>query len=180
MPIDERDRELSKLRREVRRLRTFVSILGLGFIATVGTAFRSRDAEVLRARGLILVDEARRDRILPGAPIPESASRVRTDSSRVAREWSRGFPNPVQYMGWYRDYRHTSHGMLVLDEHGFKRLAVGDSLPDPNVGHRIGALTGVVINDAHGFERSGYGMMTVHGTDRVMRRWTTNAVHRRT
>jgi hypothetical protein len=60
------------------------------------------------------------------------------------------------------------HGMLVLDEHGFERLAVGDSIPDPNVGHRIRALTGVVINDAHGFERSGYGMMTVHGTDRVM------------
>jgi hypothetical protein len=70
MAIDERDREFSELRREVRRLRTVVGILGLGFIGTVGAAFRSRDAEVLRARGLILVDEAGRDRILLGAPIP--------------------------------------------------------------------------------------------------------------
>lgn len=168
MTIDERDREFSELRREVRTLRAVVGLLGLVLIAVVGTAFRSRDADVLRARGLILVDEAGRDRILIGAPIPQSASRVRTDSIRVAREWSRGFPNPAQYMAWYREYRHTMHGMLVLDERGFDRLAVGDSMPDPNVGRRLGASTGVTINDAHGFERSGYGLMTVNGADRVV------------
>jgi hypothetical protein len=58
--------------------------------------------------------------------------------------------------------------MLVLDERGFDRVAVGDSVPDPNIGRRIGPSTGVIINDAEGFERSGYGLLTVGGRDRMV------------
>ena len=60
------------------------------------------------------------------------------------------------------------HGMLVLDENGFDRLAIGDSTPDPNIGKRIGAGPGIDINDAAGFERTGYGLVTVDGKDRVV------------
>jgi hypothetical protein len=40
-------------------------------------------------------------------------------------------------------------------------------VPDPNNGRRIGAGTGVIINDSLGFERSGYSLITVNGQDRV-------------
>jgi hypothetical protein len=143
-------------------------VMGVGFIAITATAFRSREADVLRARGLIIVDDAGRDRILIGAPIPFTPSRVRTDTLRVAREWAPGFPDSAKYMGYYRQYRHSMHGMLVLDERGFDRVVIGDSTPDPNIGRRIGASTGVLVNDARGFERTGYGMLTVDGTDRVV------------
>ena len=40
--------------------------------------------------------------------------------------------------------------------------------PDPNIGKRIGAGRGININDADGFERTDYGMLTVAGNDRVV------------
>lgn len=123
---------------------------------------------VLRARGLVIVDAAGRERILIGAPIPEARNRVRTDSARAALACASQFPDAAQYMRWYAAYRHTMHGMLVLDENGIDRLAVGDSTPDPNIGKRIGAGTGILVNDANGFERTGYGMLTVDGRDRVV------------
>ena len=60
------------------------------------------------------------------------------------------------------------HGMLVLDENGFDRLASGDSTPDANIGKRIGAGPGIDINDAAGSERTGYRLVTVDGKDRVV------------
>ena len=132
------------------------------------TAFRSHAPEdqVLRARGLIIVDASGRERILIGAPIPAARNRLRTDTARVRETWARRFP--TQYLEWYRGYRHAMNGMLVLDERGFDRVAIGDSVPDPNIGRRIGPSTGVVINDAEGFERSGYGLLTVGGRDRMV------------
>jgi hypothetical protein len=56
---------------------------------------------------------------------------------------------------------------LILDENGFDRVALGDPVPDPSIGKRIGPSTGVVINDAQGFERSGYGLLKVKGRYRV-------------
>ena len=42
-----------------------------------------------------------------------------------------------------------------------RRLALGDPIPDPNIGQRIGAATGLAINDEQGFERTGYGLLKV-------------------
>jgi len=57
--------------------------------------------------------------------------------------------------------------MLILSEEGFDRLVVGDPLPDPNIGKRIAPSTGMVINDANGFERMGYGVKPMDGHYRV-------------
>jgi hypothetical protein len=128
--------------------------------------FIRSEEQVIRARGIIIVDAAGRDRILIGAPIPEVRSRVRTDTARVRQIWGPQFPK--EYLGWYRGYRHSMNGMLVLDERGFDRVGIGDSVPDPNIGKRIGPATGIVINDALGFERSGYGLLRVNGVDRAV------------
>lgn len=160
--------DLATLRREVRALKLYAAALTT--IAIIGglAAFRSRAPEnqVLRARGLIIVDSAGHERILIGAPIPAARNRLRTDTARVRETWGRRFPR--EYLEWYRGYRHTMNGMLVLDERGFDRVALGDSVPDPNIGRRIGPSTGVVINDAEGFERSGYGLLKVGGRDRMV------------
>jgi hypothetical protein len=60
------------------------------------------------------------------------------------------------------------HGMLVLDENGFDRLAIGDSVPDPNIGRRIAPSTGIIINDEQGNERTGYGSQKVGEHRRVI------------
>lgn len=160
--------ELATLRREVRALKLYAAALtGAALIAGLA-AFRpgAPEDQVLRARGLVIVDAAGRERILLGAPIPAARGRVRTDSARVRQIWGPRFP--AAYLTYYQKYRHAMNGMLVLDERGFDRVAVGDSVPDPNIGRRIGPSTGVIINDAQGFERSGYGLLTVGGRDRMV------------
>ena len=56
---------------------------------------------------------------------------------------------------------------MVLDANGFDRIAIRDPIPDPNVGKRIGTSTGFAVNDEKGFERFGYGLLTVGGRHRV-------------
>ena len=57
---------------------------------------------VLRARGLIIEDEAGRERILIGAPVPEAANRVRTDEARVQEVWASRYTDADGYMGYYQ------------------------------------------------------------------------------
>jgi hypothetical protein len=47
-------------------------------------------------------------------------------------------------------------------------IAVGDPVPDPNIGKRVGPSTGIVINDEQGSERSGYGLLKVDGRYRTV------------
>lgn len=162
------DTRLARLERHVGYLRRYAAAVTACLLILLGSAFLQQEPTVLRTRGIIVVDEAGRERILIGAPIPFARNRVRTDTLRVAREWAPGFPDSAKYMGWYRNYRHSMHGMLVLDEHGFDRLAVGDSTPDPNIGRRIGPATGIEINDERGFERSGYALLRVGDATRVV------------
>ncbi len=160
--------ELNQLRRDVRRLQAYAVVLSI--VAIVGglTALRptAPSNQVLRARGLVIVDAAGRERILIGAPVPDARNRVRTGTARVRKIWGPGFP--PEYMTYYRTYRNAVNGILVLDERGFDRVAIGDSVPDPNIGRRIGPSTGMVINDAKGFERSGYSLLRVDGHDRMV------------
>lgn len=160
--------DLNRLRRDIRRLQVYAAALTV--LAVIGglTAFRGNAPtdQVLRARGLVIVDAAGRERILIGAPVPDAKNRVRTDTARVREIWGPRFPR--QYLTYYQTYRNAVNGILVLDEHGFDRIAIGDSVPDPNIGRRIGPSTGVVINDAEGFERSGYSLLTVGGHDRMV------------
>jgi hypothetical protein len=160
---------VEKIERELRRLRVYASCITLLLlVGTLTAAFSNRpDDQILRARGIIIVDSAGRERILIGAPVPQAKNRLRTNLSRVDSAWAGSFPKGV-YMKYYGTYRNALSGILVLDEHGVDRVMLGDSLPDPNIGRRIGSDVGVLINDAHGFERSGYGLLTVKGRNRVV------------
>jgi len=158
---------IDRLERSVRRLRTYAGVITVAMVALVTSALVPPTAEVLRARGLVIVDEAGRERILIGAPIPAAENRVRTDMERVERIWGTRFPR-AYVEEYYPKYRHSVHGMVVLDENGFDRVVIGDSVPDPNIGRRIGPASGMVINDAEGFERSGYGLLDVDGAYRVV------------
>lgn len=164
--------DLARLRRDVRLLKAYAFALTAAALVGGLAAFRSTPAadQVLRARGLVIVDAAGRERILIGAPVPEARNRLRTDTARVRRELApefKGVP-PDTYLGYYRNYRHAVNGILVLDERGVDRVALGNSVPDPNIGRRIGPSTGLMVNDARGFERTGYGVLTVEGKDRVV------------
>lgn len=160
---------IDRLERSVRRLRLYAAAITVVLLALPAVAMQQQGGqdEILRARGLVIVDDEGRERILIGAPVPAAANRVRTDMERVEEIWGPRFPR-AYIDEYYPTYRHRLHGMLVLDENGFDRIAVGDSVPDPNIGRRIGPATGLLINDDQGFERSGYGLLDVDGVYRVV------------
>jgi hypothetical protein len=135
-------------------------ILGLSSFLLLSFSETS-DNKVLRAKGIVIVDENGRERILIGAPLPQAVNRVRTDTARVRALWSKRFGNADQYMKWYKDYSHTANGILILDEQGYDKVCLGDGVPDANIGPRIGQQNGLIFCDNEGFERGGIGVINV-------------------
>lgn len=154
--------ELAQQRRKLNRVLLAAALLILVLSSQFLFSFREYDGnKVLKARGLVIVDDNGRERILIGAPLPGAANRVRTDTARVRELWSKRFGNPKQYMKWYRDYNHQANGILILDEQGFDKVCLGDGVPDANIGPRIGKQTGLIFCDPEGFERGGIGVLNV-------------------
>ena len=118
--------------------------------------------------GLIIEDEAGRERILLGAPIPEAANRVRTDTARLRALWGPQHPDIEAYMASYEDYEHGANGLVILNEDGFDRLILAEETPDPHVGKRIAPSTGLVVHDRIGFERGGFGVLSREDSDFVV------------
>ena len=162
---------IDRMERKLRLLSLYATVLTL-IVGVLGvSAFSAQQNRgVLRARGLIIEDAKGRERILLGAPIPYAKNRVRTDTARARQEWSTRYPDSirVRYLDIYNRLRHSMHGILVLDENGFDRFGAGDSMPDPNIGRRIGAGMGLMLNNSKGYERGGYGMVTVNGHERIV------------
>ena len=154
--------ELAHQKRKLNRVLLAAALLILVLSSQFLFSFREYDGnKVLKARGLVIVDDSGRERILIGAPLPGAANRVRTDTARVRELWSKRFGNPEQYMKWYRDYNHQANGILILDEQGFDKVCLGDGVPDANIGPRIGKQTGLIFCDPEGFERGGIGVLNV-------------------
>lgn len=118
--------------------------------------------KVIKTRGIIVVDDQGRERVLIGAPIPQAKNRVFTDKTRAIAAWKDRMPESGKF---YWDKFHELHkaavGVLVLDENGFDRVALGDQLPDANTGKRIGTATGITIHNQKGYERAGFGTIKV-------------------
>jgi hypothetical protein len=148
------DVSLEKLRRGVSFLKVYAVLVTAVVLILCFRVLRPAPAPgILRARGLVIEDAAGRERILIGAPIPEAASRVRTDPAKVMKAWGKRFPN----MDWYKGLDNSTNGILILDANGYDRIAIGEPTPDPNIGKRIAPAVGIQINDQEGFERTGWG-----------------------
>lgn len=145
------------LKKQVRQLQ--IAVIGclsiLSIVIFSAFAANNNGDRIIRTRGIVIEDSNGRDRILIGAPIPYSPSRVRTDTTLVRKYWSKNFPDPDQYMKWYSTYRNSAIGMVVMNEEGFDRVQVGDKVADPNTGQRMFESAGIFWNDKEGFERGG-------------------------
>lgn len=95
---------------------------------------------VLRVKGLIVEDDAGRERVLIGAPVPGVRGRKRQD-------------NTV--------------GIVVIGNDGSDRLALGAPVPEPQIegviGKRVGQESGLIIDDNNGDERGGLAFSTMTG-----------------
>lgn len=153
---------LDQQTKRLNKIILFATLIILGLSSQFLLSFtESSDHKILRAKGIVIVDDNGRERILIGAPLPQAGNRVRTDTARVRALWSNRFGNANQYMKWYRDYSHTANGILILDEEGYDKVCLGDGVPDANIGPRIGQQTGLIFCDNEGFERGGIGVINV-------------------
>ena len=166
--------ELQQIKTELDRIKVRNRILeiamGLSLMVIAVTLFTStiyeKTPEVIRVKGIIVEDKEGTERILIGAPIPFAENRMRTDTTRIRDTWGKRMGK--KYMDWYKEYAHHTNGMLILDKNGWDKVIVGDPVPDPIIGNRIGPATGITINDDQGLERSGYGTLKVDGKLRVV------------
>ncbi|HVS11883.1 MAG TPA: hypothetical protein VMS76_18600 [Planctomycetota bacterium] len=130
-----------RMERLERRLRFFQGALLLGLAGLVAYACAGLPhtqpggaaSDLLRVRGLILVDEQGRERIAIGAPWPSLGGRA------------------SQAQGV---------GMLIVDEAGVDRISVAAPAPDPpGGGKRIATANGMTWFDQQGKERGGVGYL---------------------
>jgi hypothetical protein len=142
------DRNHADLLERVRLLETRLRIthgLGLAALVVLGTIAAARPAEmrggpapvrygVLHVRGLVVEDSAGHARLLLGTPIPRVPGRHRPDAAS---------------------------GLVLLGADGADRLQLGE-VGDPQMGgqvqRRMSPGTGLVVNDAAGDERAGFGV----------------------
>ncbi len=155
-------RQLSQQNKRLNKITLYASLIILALSSQFLFSFNDTHTnKVLRVKGIVIVDDRGRERILIGAPLPKAGNRVRTDTARVRALWSHKFGNANQYMKWYQDYNHASNGILILDEQGYDKVCLGDGVPDANIGQRIGKQTGLIFCDPEGFERGGIGVINV-------------------
>ena len=155
-----------------RRLRATYLILGAILLAQGALFFGDKtqadnevldtSSKIIKTRGIVVVDEQGRERVLIGAPIPQAKNRVFTDKAKALAAWKDKMPESGKfYWDKFDELHKASIGMLVLDENGFDRVVVGDRLPDANTGRRIGTATGITIHNDKGYERAGFGTIKV-------------------
>lgn len=139
---------------------TLLTLIVIGLSAILFTRTNQPD-DIIRTRGIIITDSADKARILIGVPIPYSADRVRTDTSKVRTYWASVYEDQAdQYMEWYTAYNHSANGIVFLNQDGFDQIQIGENLSDPNIGKRQGPLSGMIWNDNFGWECGGIGGST--------------------
>lgn len=146
---------INKLQREIRILKISCLFLFIALSSFVFLAFTLQRAgdDIIRTKGIIITDENGRDRILIGAPVPGSENRIRSSFEKAKNAWGKRFPS----FDWYKTLNNETNGIIILDERGYDKIAIGDPAPDPNIGKRAAPSVGIAINDNEGFERTGWG-----------------------
>jgi hypothetical protein len=137
--IDDLKAQLKRLQLQVRFF-SVVLVVSFALAMTSGilrlASTKDSSSSILRARGLIIVDAQGHERILLGAPVPETPDRRRTDSTT---------------------------GIILLGENRADRVAIGDPGPAPQVEGRVVARmspeAGITFDDPEGNERGGFGYL---------------------
>lgn len=132
--------EVRRLRQSLRKTQALAAgtLAVLAFTLLLGS---TRGPQVLRAKGLVIVDEQGQDRILLGAPTPSSADRKRKDAQ--------------------------TESLVFVGADGADRVIIGQT-PDPYIkgrtSQRIAQNWGLIFSDPSGNERGGMGFL---GTGRA-------------
>jgi hypothetical protein len=141
MAMKPAETQLERLERLERFVRTVKLLVLLSLVAGVAAivfgkyAFASTpDDKILRVHGIVIEDATGHPRLLIGAPV-SNQGRKRQDELT---------------------------GFVLLGDDGTDRLTIGTADYDQKNGtlqHRVANGVGVLLNDAHGNERGGFGIL---------------------
>jgi hypothetical protein len=157
---------IKSLKRQVQILTAFVALLFIAFLMGFKNN-KEQNQDIIKTKGIIISDENGKDRILIGAPFPYSKDRIRTDFEKSKKAWAGRFGGKFD---WYKNNKsitNKGNGMLILDENGYDRVAVGSPVPSSYIG-RIAQEYGISVNDESGGERGGWGLLKGDGIDRMV------------
>lgn len=137
-PTETQLERLERLEQFVRNIKLFllVSFVAVVCVIVFGkyTFASASDDKILRVRGIVIEDATGHPRVLLGAPI-SNQGRKRQDELT---------------------------GFVLLGDDGADRLTIGTADYDQKNGtlqHRVANGVGVLLNDAHGNERGGFGIL---------------------
>jgi len=138
MATQTQEQRLQQLECLVRNIEVFcliAAVVGLGFF-TLGrhASANSPTTQILHVRGIVIEDESGHPRLVLGAPV-SSQGRKRQDEVT---------------------------GLVFLSSDGTDRLTIGTANYDQVNGalqHRIANGVGMLLNDTHGNERAGFGIL---------------------
>lgn len=152
----------------IRRGSMLITALFLLIGFFILTSFeKNNDRGIIRAKGIVIMDENGRDRILIGAPFPPSAQRIRTDFEKSKQAWGKRFNGDFEWYQTNRSITNNGAGILIMDENGHDRVTLGAPSPSSWIG-RIAPLTGITVNDEEGSERGGFGLIKGKQFDRMV------------
>lgn len=131
MPLDT-DARITRLEHQLKRTRRFLIAVVFGALALPLVAWTTATPEVIRVRGVIVVDEQGRERIVIGAPVPDPVEGRRiaagtglviNDTTGAERFGLNLFPNGRVVMGFdaprgIGDDRNRERISIVADQHG--------------------------------------------------------------
>jgi|GEM_PF-458328 len=152
----------------IRSASVLISVLFLLIGFFILTSFgKNSERRIIRAKGVVIVDDKGRDRILIGAPFPSSTQRIRTDFEKSKQAWGKRFNGNFDWYKTNQSITNDGAGMLILDENGHDRITLGAPSPSSWIG-RIAPLTGITVNDEEGSERGGFGLIKGKQFDRMV------------
>jgi hypothetical protein len=130
MESDAAKDRITRLERRVRQLTLSIALVSGLLLVLASAAWKSAQSDILKARALILVDSAGRERVILGAPIPEPPGRIAPSTGMIIRDtagverFGLGlFPNGRMGMGFDApagkgDDRNRERINIVADENG--------------------------------------------------------------
>lgn len=131
----ERLEHLEQFVQNVKMLSLVVVVVGLAlFVFGRNAAATAPESKILRVRGIVIEDATGLPRMLIGAPVSNKGRKRQDDVT----------------------------GLVLLGSDGTDRLTIGTADYDQKNGtlqHRIANGVGVLLNDANGNERGGFGIL---------------------
>ena len=86
------EKRIEQIEKKLRLQKAYSLITSCALGLFLLLSFTGKDNDIIRAKGIVIIDEMGRERIHIGALIPDAKNRVRTNMEKVKEVWGKRFP----------------------------------------------------------------------------------------